>query len=1252
MSDGPGKQPRSFGDISIRPAGSPEDGPRSAAAPAAPVAASPGDAAGERHGRADSGTTVVSEVVRSAPVRRGPDWRWSVPLVMLVLLAIYTVGGCILLPGMLRSALIRWGSQQLEMTVRIDLVRCNPFTGRVVVAGFEAVPPGKNGPVLLGWREADLTLAPSSLWRRAVIVKSLRLNAPTIRLVRQADRHYNLERLLPWLPLGDPAGRPGALPYALHNITISGGRLVFEDEPQGKSHLVDELTLTLPVLATTASTVRSPLEPGFSARINGSPLRFSGGEAAAGPAGTRLGFQLQQLDLVQYQSYWPWPVPGLVLRGGTADSDLSLVFHAGRGASRLTLDGSIELREVLLERGEGQVLRLPEARIEFSADPWQRQYHLREVTLRAPEGSLRLADAQGAGLGMAKGLAGAAVPAKNPERSKAFPALAGETDTVRPVGLRLDHLVLDQGRLILLSGDGVKARRDELRELHLELRGLANQAALVEKTALPEPASIVCEALSAGGASEAAISLKGTLDEAMRLDARLSLQHLDLAWYQALLPGLAQARGVSGRGQLEGRLSNREGRAGAAGLQLSEGNLSLSDFSWQEERWGTAKGKELHCRGLVLDMTGRRGSCERLELRGTDLRPGPAATAAMFGLAPGKGAAATQTAELWQWRMQALDIREGRWRLPLPQLPQEQAAAARRPSAPAELLLTDFSLQAKDLPAGAPGAENSLSLSARLGEKGQVQALGPWRLAGGENKLQLDVKDAELVLLKPLFSSWLRPELSGGRMQLHGTLAFPGARFVGTARLEDVRAGREDESRLGIGSLSATGMAVTLAPFHLGIGELAVRQAEIVVRSSSVDQVLPAGAQAFFHLPQPGPVGKKPSAATITIAPVEVQRIELEGSSLRLPVSMLREGLVAELTALRGTIADFRLLKGARYVYDLSARPARGAAEAGVVLRGEGNLGEGATRGLVEGQRLSPVLFAEMEELGSVKGWMDLNRQWPEGADGATVSRIDVRGLRPKNPADPLTSVLALLTAEDGMIRLRIEDVPGEEEAPPLAASVTRLLRRYSVKAELSPTLVLAETWPELQPAWEIRFSPGGSTLDETARQALVGQEKLLRQRPALVLRIKPAFDGVADRSAIQERLQREADALRAEENRRREQLRQERVAAELKRLAAEAAKRGENKAITVESLSPDPPELAPLPPETVAVPEEMLLLLARARAETVRDFLLRDKGGPPRRLVLDEDVSEGGAALVRIGVGADFARAEFAEPTRPTSPD
>jgi len=1251
VSDGPEKKPHSFGDISIRPAGSPEAGPRSGGGPAAPAAASPGDEAGARHGFADSGETVVSEVVRSAPLRRGPDWRWSVPLVALVLLAIYTVGGFILLPGMLRSALIRWGSEQLEMTVRIDLVRCNPFTGRVVVAGFEAVPPGRNGPVILGWREADLTLAPSSLWRRAFIVKSLRLDIPTVRLVRQADRHYNLERLLPWLPLGDPAGRPGALLYALHNITISGGRLVFEDEPQGKSHLVDELTLTLPVLATTASTVRSTLEPGFSARINGSLLRFSGGEAATGP-GTRLGFQLQQLDLVQYQNYWPWPMPDLVLRGGKADSDLSLVFHAGRGASRLTLDGSIELREVLLERGEGQVLRLPEARIEFSADPWQRQYHLREVTLRAPEGSLRLADAQGAGLGMAKGLAGTAVQAKNPEWSKASPAPEGDADTVRPAGLRLDHLVLDQGRLILLSGDGAKARRDELRELHLELRGLANQAAQVEKTAPPEPASIVCEALSAGGASEAALSLKGNLDEAMRLDARLSLQHLDLAWYQALLPGLAQARGVSGRGQLEGRLSNREGTAGTAGLQLSEGNLTLTDFSWQEESWGTAKGKELHCRGLVLDMTGRRGSCERLELRGTDLRPGPAATAAMFGLAPGKGAAAAQTAELWQWRMQALDIREGRWRLPLPQVPQEQVAAARRSSAPAELLLTDFSLQAKDLLAGAAGGENTLTLSARLGEKGHVQALGPWRLAGGENKLQLDVKDAELVLLKPLFSPWLRPEISGGRMQLHGTLAFPGTRFVGTARLEDVRAGREDESRLGIGSLSATGMAVTLAPFHLGIGELAVRQAEIVVRSSSADQVLPAGAQAFFHLPQPGPVGKKPAAATISIAPLEVQRIELEGSSLRLPVSMLREGLVAELTALRGTVADFRLLKGARYVYDLSARPARGAAEAEVVLRGEGNLGEGAIRGLVEGQRLSPVLFAEMEELGSVKGWMDLNRQWPEGADGATVSRIDVRGLRPKNPADPLASALALLTGEDGLIHLRIEDVPGEEDAPPLAASVTRLLRRYSVKAELSPTLVLAETWPELQPAREIRFSPGGSTLDETARQALIGQEKLLRQRPALVLRIKPGIDGVADRSAIQERLQREADALRAEENRHREQLRQERVAAELKRLAAEAVKRGDNKAITVESLPPEPPELAPLPPETVAVPEEMLHQLAHARAETVRDFLLRDKGVPARRLVLDEAVSEGGAALVRFGVGADFARAEFSEPARPAPPD
>jgi len=1237
------KKAHSFGEISISRAGGADGDPRSEATPTTefPREVEPGHTAA-----ADIGETASCEVVRPAPPRRGANWRWSFPLVALALLGLYAVAGFVILPGMLRSSLVRWGSQQLEMTVRIDLVRCNPFTGRLVIAGFEAVPPGKNSPILLGWREADLLLAPSSLWRRALIVKSLRLDAPVVHLVRQTDQQYNLERLFPWLPLGDPSGRPGG-GYALHNITVSGGRLVFEDQPQGKTHLVDELSLTLPSLATIPSTVRSTQQPGFSARINGSSLRFSGGAAGAGPEGTRLGFQLQQLDLVQYQTYWPWPVPGLVLRGGTADSTLALVFHGARGASRLTVDGTVELREVLLERGEGQIVRLPEARIDFSADPWQRQYHLREVTLRAPEGNLRLADAQVAGLGVAKGVLTAALPpAQMSERTKT-PA-EGEVGTVRQTGLRLDRLTLEQGRLILLSGEGAKTRRDELRELHLELRGFANQAALAEKSGPREPASLECEALSAGGASEAALSLKGSLDESMRLDARLSLHNLDLAWYQALLPGLAQAQGVTGRGRLEGRLSSRAGGEGSSGLHLSEGDLSLTDFSWQEERWGHAKGKELHCRGLGLDISGRRGSCEGLELQGVDLRPGPAAMAAMFGLATGKGKAPAREGEVWQWRMQALDIRDGRWRLPLP---QDQVVLAKRSSAPAELLLAEVSLQATDLLSGRADG-NNFTLSARLGDKGQVQAAGAWRVGGGENTLQLGVKDAELVRLKPLFAPWLRPELSAGRMHLRGTLAFPGARFVGMAWLEDVRAGREDEARLGLGRVFASGLAATMVPFHLGISELAVQQAEIVLPAAGRDQDLPAGAQSFFYLPLPAGGGKKQAAPTISIAPVEVQRIVVEDASLRMPAPMLREGLVAELAALQGSITDFRLRKGARYVYDLSGRPARTAAEAQVVLRGEGNLGEGVTRGLVEGHQLPPVLLGEMPEIGGVKAWMDLSRQWPEGADGATVSRIVCRGLRAVQPTSALAGALALLTGEDGTIQLRIEEVPGEEEPPPLAAAIARLLRRYSVKAELSPTLVLAETWPELQPAREIRFAPGGSTLDESARQALNGQEKLLRQRPALVLQIRPVIDALADRSAIQDRLQREADAALAEENRRRELLRQERTAAELKRLTSEAAKRGDNKAITVESLPPEPPELGPLPPEPVVVPDELLQQLARARAEAVRDYLHHDKAIPTRRIVLDAAVFEGGAASVRFGVGADFARAEFKEPDRPAATD
>jgi len=1232
VSDGSKNTWHPLGDIPIKRGDEPPPPCETGVPGAAGDGLPPGEGAspGERQRSTD--------IVRPAPPRRRRGWTWLLPLFCLGL-GVYTVGGFLILPGLLRTALIRWGSEQLGMAVRIDLVRCNPFTGRLSIQGLEAAPAGRKGPPALAWREAALRLSPSSLWHRALMVKSLSFDTPVLRLIRQEDHRYNLEPVL--APLAQVLEgamregrreRPGILPFALHDIELRGGRLTFEDQPQGKTHVVEELHLVLPRLATVSSSLPSTRAPEFSARINGSPVSFSGAGTGAEPTATELKFQLHHLDLVQYQNYWPWPQPGLVLRGGSADSELSIKLDDGP-ETRLTVAGTIDLHEVVLDRGDSMVLRLPAARVVFSADPLRRQFHLRNVLLRGMEGSLRVTGAPPAAVGAKP------VPAAG-EGTPSGSAPAGA------LGLRLDQLLLEQGRFVLRSGEGAKERHDELRELRLVLRNFANQAArALEGVPREEQSVLEFEALSPGGASEAAISLRGSLNEELRLDARLAVQNLDLAWYQALLPGLAQVRSVAGRGRLEGRLTTGSEGGGGLGLRLREGGLTLTDFSWQDEQWGHARGKELACQGFSLDVAARQGHCERLQLREVDLRPGRAALAALLG--PG-GKSQPRAAGSWRWQVNDCVVTNSLWRLALP---QEHVLPAKRPGGGAELVLADVSLQAAGLLAGAPGEANNFVFSARLGDKGQVQANGVWKAAGTENKLQLAVRDVSLPRAKPLYAPWLRSEVSGGRLHLRGSLAFPGGRFTGMAWLEEVRLGRDDAARLELGKVFASGLAFSPSPYHLGISELVVQRPDLVLPPAGEEGDAPAGVEALLHLPAATGSARKGASATIAIAPVEVQRIEVEDGALRLPVAMLQKERQAELKGLKGRINDFRLLRGSRYSYDLTARPGKTAAEAGLVLRGEGSLGEGVVSGLVEGRRLPPFLFAELPELGNVEqAWMDFVRQWPEGADGATVNRLTCRGLRPRNPASPLAGALALLTDSEGLIRLQIDEMPGEEAPPPLATAIARQLRRYGVKAELSPSLLLAETWPGLQAADEVRFAAGSDALDEPARQALAVQAELLRQRPALLLRLRPGYDPVIDRAALQEVMQREADARRAEENQRREQLRQERTAAELKRLAAEAAKGG-GKSVTVESLPPDPPELAPLPSVTVEVPVEQLRQLARTRGEAARDHLLREPGMASRRVLLEEAVSDTAESSVRFALGADFGRAEFRPVKEPAGP-
>lgn len=133
-------------------------------------------------------------------------------------------------PPLLKSQGERRASEALGRAVTLGAVEFEPWSLRLTLR--DLVIAGRAGvdvPLLSIARvHADLDIR--SLPRGAPVVESLAIGAPRLRIARLADGRYDfddvLERLQP--PLAAGPGEPAR--FALYNVQLADGEVVFEDE--------------------------------------------------------------------------------------------------------------------------------------------------------------------------------------------------------------------------------------------------------------------------------------------------------------------------------------------------------------------------------------------------------------------------------------------------------------------------------------------------------------------------------------------------------------------------------------------------------------------------------------------------------------------------------------------------------------------------------------------------------------------------------------------------------------------------------------------------------------------------------------------------------------------------------------------------------------------------------------------------------------------------------------------------------------
>ncbi|HSB51023.1 MAG TPA: DUF748 domain-containing protein, partial [Dissulfurispiraceae bacterium] len=315
------------------------------------------------------------------PVGR-PNIR-RVLFIVLALFALYVLAGFFLVPPLLKSIAIQKMAEALHRKAEVREVEVNPLSLSITVRGFSLAERQAPG-TFASFEELFVSFSPSSIARRAPVVRELRLVRPTMHIARHPGGSYNFSDLLSVPP---EEGKAAPFTFSLNNVQILEGSIDFVDGPSGKTHTIRNMTLTVPFISNLPSDIDIFVKPGFSASVNGAAVNFAGEtKPFSDSLETTLNVRFENANIPSYLAYVPFKMNYRVASGSVSfDGRISYVQHKRKEPS-LTAAGAFEINDLVVNESSGDpIVSIPEARADITeAEVFSKKVHLASVEVSKP----------------------------------------------------------------------------------------------------------------------------------------------------------------------------------------------------------------------------------------------------------------------------------------------------------------------------------------------------------------------------------------------------------------------------------------------------------------------------------------------------------------------------------------------------------------------------------------------------------------------------------------------------------------------------------------------------------------------------------------------------------------------------------------------------------------------------------------------------------------------------------------------------
>jgi Domain of Unknown Function (DUF748) len=299
---------------------------------------------------------------------------------LLTAMLIFTVAGFLGVPFLLRHTVVHDVAVRLERRVEVAKVSFNPFTLSLEVDGLRiGETSGSRDFLEIGRLIANASW--NSLFRMAPIITRLIVSQPHLYLVRNSKGQLNFSNLI------EAKQHVRASPpfrFAVSNIQIRGGEILFDDWEYDERHTIRQLTLNIPFIANFPADVNIDVTPRLQMLLDGRPVRIVGRVLPfARPSESIIDLNLDRLDLARFASYLPRTLP-IKITQGTLSAALMIHFVMPPVGEAIRCSGRAVLNGITLwDSRNSPLLRLESGSLVLGdVQPFKRIADLKSVLIR------------------------------------------------------------------------------------------------------------------------------------------------------------------------------------------------------------------------------------------------------------------------------------------------------------------------------------------------------------------------------------------------------------------------------------------------------------------------------------------------------------------------------------------------------------------------------------------------------------------------------------------------------------------------------------------------------------------------------------------------------------------------------------------------------------------------------------------------------------------------------------------------------